>query len=141
MPIHQISQESTCVGSIFNKVDTSPTQVFFCEIYKMFQNNFFYRTPPVAASDGSIHFFTLLCNVSKIAMKACFPSYRNKSRDIRLVSMSRENETFSNVARKKNSGLHWISRIKIPVPESLFYKVAGFPFVYPLKTSENQRLS
>ena len=67
----------------------------------MFKNNFFYRTPPVAASDGPIHFFTLLCNVSKIAMKACFPSYRNKSRDIRLVSMSRENETLSNVARKK----------------------------------------
>ena len=29
----------------------TPTQVFSCEIFEIFKNTFFYRTPPVAASD------------------------------------------------------------------------------------------
>ena len=29
---------------------TSPTQVFFCEVCEIFENTFFYRTPPVTAS-------------------------------------------------------------------------------------------
>ena len=28
----------------------SPTQVFFCEVCEIFENTFFYRTPPVTAS-------------------------------------------------------------------------------------------
>ena len=28
----------------------TPTQVFSCEIYEIFKNNFFCRTPPVAGS-------------------------------------------------------------------------------------------
>ena len=27
-----------------------PTQTFFCEIYEIFKNTFFYRTPPVGVS-------------------------------------------------------------------------------------------
>ena len=30
----------------------TPTQVFFCEDHKMFENSFFYGTPPVAASEN-----------------------------------------------------------------------------------------
>ena len=33
--------------SVFNKV----TQVFSCEYFEIFMNNFFYRTPPVASVD------------------------------------------------------------------------------------------
>ena len=46
--------------SLFNKVggpealrlyyEVTPTKVFSCEICKMFENTFFYRTPPVVAS-------------------------------------------------------------------------------------------
>ena len=32
---------------------TTPTQMFFCEIYEIFKNNFPYRTLPMAASDHS----------------------------------------------------------------------------------------
>ena len=35
----------------FIKKETS-TQVFFCEYHKMFENIFFYGTPPVAASEN-----------------------------------------------------------------------------------------
>ena len=39
--------------SLFNKAAglQAPTQVFSREICKIFKNNFFYRTPPVAASE------------------------------------------------------------------------------------------
>ena len=46
------------VDSLFNKVEglmvcnfikETPTQVFFCKHCKIFNNSFFYRTPPVAA--------------------------------------------------------------------------------------------
>ena len=48
--------------SLFNKVTglmacnfikkETPTQVFSCEYHKMFENSFFYGTPPVAASEN-----------------------------------------------------------------------------------------
>ena len=146
----------------------------------------FCRTHLVAASAGSEYFLTLLCNASKNAMQACFKSYRNQTRDIPLVSVWRENETFiaffEECGTKKNSdhvffdlpkldtnGLHWISHRKSNhsgkeavaqrcsvngvlknfvkftgkhLWQSLFFnKIAGFPFVYPLKMLENQRFS
>ena len=55
--ILQVSQENTFVGMSVNKVaglqlyqkETS-TQLFSCEICKIFKNTFFYRTPPMAVS-------------------------------------------------------------------------------------------
>ena len=38
----------------FNFIYETPTQVFSCEIWEIFKNNFFYRTPPEAASKLSI---------------------------------------------------------------------------------------
>ena len=47
--------KTTVLESLFNKVADlqlyqkhTPTQVFSCEYREIFQNNFFYRTPPVA---------------------------------------------------------------------------------------------
>ena len=37
------------VGGFFKK--EAPTQVFSCEIGELFKSTFFYRTPPVAASE------------------------------------------------------------------------------------------
>ena len=64
LEISQNSQENTCARvSFFNKVagkacnfikKESLTQVFSCEFCEISKNNFFYRTPPVAASGGSI---------------------------------------------------------------------------------------
>ena len=34
----------------FIKIDT-PTQVLYCEFFKIFKNTFFQRTPPLAASE------------------------------------------------------------------------------------------
>ena len=57
--ILQKSQENTCVGvSYLVKLQSTcnfikketPTQVLPCEFCKIFMNNFFYRTPPIAAS-------------------------------------------------------------------------------------------
>ena len=39
------------MGSSFIKKETS-TQVFSCKYRKMFENSFFYGTPPVAASEN-----------------------------------------------------------------------------------------
>ena len=33
-----------------NVIEKTPPQVFLCEYYEIFQNNSFYRIPPVAAS-------------------------------------------------------------------------------------------
>ena len=54
-------QGSTCARVYFNKVcrpqaenfikKEALAQVFSCEFCEIFKNNFFYRTPPVAASD------------------------------------------------------------------------------------------
>ena len=58
LKITQISQENICVGVSLIKFQTlrlatllkkTPTQLFFSEIYKIFKNTFFYKTPPVAA--------------------------------------------------------------------------------------------
>ena len=55
----QKSQENTCVGvSYLVKLQSTcnfikketPKQVLSCEFCKIFMNNFFYRTPPIAAS-------------------------------------------------------------------------------------------
>ena len=55
----QKSQENTCVGvSYLVKLQSTcnfikketPTQALPCEFCKIFMNNFFYRTPPIAAS-------------------------------------------------------------------------------------------
>ena len=49
--ISQNSQENTCAsGSFLIKLQT-PAQVFSCEFCEISKNNFFYRTPLVAASD------------------------------------------------------------------------------------------
>ena len=59
LKILQKSQENTCVGvSYLVKLQSTcnfikketPTQVLPCEFCKIFMNNFFYRTPPIAAS-------------------------------------------------------------------------------------------
>ena len=57
-----ICKKISVLESFFNKVtglmacnfikkETS-TQVFSCEYHKMFENSFFYGTPPVAASEN-----------------------------------------------------------------------------------------
>ena len=61
--ISQTSQENTCVGIFFKKgrriealqhyQKETPTQVFSCEIFEIFKDTFFYRTPPMTAS-GSL---------------------------------------------------------------------------------------
>ena len=59
LEISQSSQKNTCVRASFSinlqacdfiKKET-PTQFHYCEFYKMFKSTFFYRTPPVAASE------------------------------------------------------------------------------------------
>ena len=59
LKILQKSQENTCVGvSYLVKLQSTcnfikketPTQALPCEFCKIFMNNFFYRTPPIAAS-------------------------------------------------------------------------------------------
>ena len=47
----KISQENTYVET--------PTQMFSCEICKIFNNTFFYRTPPVAAFGNGRTFYLL----------------------------------------------------------------------------------
>ena len=52
LKISQISQENNCVDSLFNKVADLQTYTgSFLWNSQSFKNNFFYRTPPVAASD------------------------------------------------------------------------------------------
>ena len=59
--ILQISQENTCAGISFFTLffmpsglqlyyKETPTQMFFCEIYEIFKNSLFYRTPLAGAS-------------------------------------------------------------------------------------------
>ena len=60
LKISQISQENTLLESVFNKVTDlkglqryqkeTATQMFSCEIYEIFKDTIFYRTPPVAGS-------------------------------------------------------------------------------------------
>ena len=55
-----IRKEISVLESLFNKVTVlmacnfikkeTPTQVFSCKYHKLFENSFFYGTPPVAAS-------------------------------------------------------------------------------------------
>ena len=52
----------------------TPAQVFPCEYYEIFKNNFFYRTPPVAAS------------VHRMLLRM-FYLYRNLSIDLPLNSI------------------------------------------------------
>ena len=57
-----ICKKISVLESLFNKVTglmacnfikkETPTQVFSCEYHKMFENSFFYGTPPVAASEN-----------------------------------------------------------------------------------------
>ena len=54
--ISQNSQENTCARVTFLK--TLP-QVFSSEFCKIFKNTFFYRTPPVAASDSLFNIFKI----------------------------------------------------------------------------------
>ena len=49
LKILEYSQQNTCAGGIFNKVE-APTSAFSCEYYEIFKNSVFYRTPSVAAS-------------------------------------------------------------------------------------------
>ena len=57
--ISQNSQDNTCarvsilIKSLFYNFikKETPTQVFSCEFCEIFKNNFFHRTPPVAASE------------------------------------------------------------------------------------------
>ena len=43
------------------KIDS--TRVFSCEIYNIFQNTFFYRAPPVAASEQTQEIYVVHCVV------------------------------------------------------------------------------
>ena len=55
-------QKISVLESLFNKVTgltvcniikkETPTRVFSCEYHEMFEKIFFYRTPPVAASEN-----------------------------------------------------------------------------------------
>ena len=57
-----IRKKISVLESLFNKVTglmpcnfikkETPTQVLSCEYHKMFENSFFYGTPPVAASEN-----------------------------------------------------------------------------------------
>ena len=50
--------------SLFNEVvdlKETPTQVFFCEICKIFKNIFFFRTLPVAASEQTQEISVVHC--------------------------------------------------------------------------------
>ena len=51
------------------------TQVFSCEIWKIFKNTFFYRTPPVAASMLLFMFLLLLlpcCRTFTTSLQYCY---------------------------------------------------------------------
>ena len=45
-----IKTTSIGVSIWYEFIKETPTQVLLWEIYEMFKNTFFYRTPPVAAS-------------------------------------------------------------------------------------------
>ena len=57
LKISQISQENICLSLFLIKLQApeglqrfskeTPTQVFSCEIYEIFKNTFFYKTPLV----------------------------------------------------------------------------------------------
>ena len=57
----------------------TPLQVFSCEIYKVFPNTFFHRTPPVAASEfyfgeEQIYINTLVLNILRVDLMRTFKS-------------------------------------------------------------------
>ena len=57
-----------CLESLFNKVadlKETPTQVFSSEMCEIFKDTFFYRTPPVAASDQTYEISVVHC-VAKV---------------------------------------------------------------------------
>ena len=74
LKITQVSQENTCVGVFINKVagqkdrnfnkKDTPTQVFSFEICEIFNNTFFYRTAPMAASEEVSGFFCLIFSLA-----------------------------------------------------------------------------
>ena len=53
MKFHETHRKTAVLESLFNKI------VFFCELYKISQSTFFYRTPPVVAS---VVVFMVFCN-------------------------------------------------------------------------------
>ena len=56
--ISQNSQENTCASLFFNNFikKEALAQVFSCKFCKIWKNTFFYRTPPVAASECEEYF-------------------------------------------------------------------------------------
>ena len=61
LKISQISHETPIFESLFNKFAglkvcsfIKETQVFFCEIWEIFKNNFFNRASPVAANKWEV---------------------------------------------------------------------------------------
>ena len=58
----EIHKKKSVLESLFNKATglmafnfikkEAPSQVFSCEYHKMFENSFFYGTPPMAASEN-----------------------------------------------------------------------------------------
>ena len=64
LKILQISQENTCVGVLRGLQlcqKETPIQMVSCEIHKIFRNTFFYRTPPVTASDTMFWNHSMRC--------------------------------------------------------------------------------
>ena len=57
--ISQNSQENTCASFFFNNFikKEALAQVFSCKFCKIWKNTFFYRTPPVAASECDEEYF------------------------------------------------------------------------------------
>ena len=84
LKMSQISQENACVGSLFNIVaglalkffEETPTQVFSCEICKIFKNTSFTEQTPMAVS-----LVTRLVkyDVCKTAVKTSLYRERNKA--------------------------------------------------------------
>ena len=49
--ISQNSQQNTCATVSFLKRCKTLAQVFYCDVFEISKNTFFYRTPPIAASE------------------------------------------------------------------------------------------
>ena len=74
LEISQNSQENTCASLFFNKVagrqacnfvkKETLAQVFYCEFCEISKNDFFYRTPLVAASDVLMSFYILFAAIA-----------------------------------------------------------------------------
>ena len=56
LKIHNIERKTPVLESVFNKVAGVLSLQLSCEYCKIFRKSFFYKTPPVAASEKFINF-------------------------------------------------------------------------------------